>query len=112
MRNARPYRRHRRTAPPCAEFIVGRKAGDSFAEIARSYGCQERTVRLALDRYVDRGEVPLVAVHVLHPHDGVARARLFDRSRAAHQRGVPVKGWETVEEARRRFGDGSMGYMP
>src|SRR4051812_32302958 len=102
MKDARPYRRHRRHAPPCADTLVGRGAGASFAEIARLYGCRERTVRLALDRYADRGEVPPVAVHVLHPHDGVARLRLFERIRAAHRRGVPVKGWETVEEARQR----------
>ncbi|WP_198384305.1 hypothetical protein [Roseomonas sp. KE2513] len=84
MSTTRPYRRHRRAAPSCEDTLVGRAAGATCTEIGRSYGCRERTVRLALDRYADRREVPPVAVHVLHHHDGVARSRLFDRIRAAH----------------------------
>ena len=111
MKATRPYRHRRRAPPLCADVIVVRAVGASFAGIGRSYGCRERTVHLALDRYADRGEVPPVAVHALHTHDTVARALLLDRIRAAYRRVVPVERWDAADETHRRFGVGSIGYM-
>jgi hypothetical protein len=55
MKATRPYRHRRRAPPLCADVIVALAVGASFAGIGRSYGCRERTVCLAPDRYADRG---------------------------------------------------------
>ena len=106
-----PRRRsHRRKpyvpAPTLPEILAARRAGQSISAISAARGCHRRTVYLVLDRAAAAGllSVPDVIMAVEKPW---ARRRLLAKMKAAVARGVVVKGWDLLRQARELRRDGA-----
>lgn len=92
-----------RTTPPAIELLLARRSGESFASIAKTYGCTCRAVYYAIDRYACAGLIPPILVPVIFEGDTYAQIRLLELIKSTQAQGVDVIGWGDLVTTRSRY---------